>query len=270
MDLAFPPIEELNRRRFEKTMQREAPRKLYVIYFTPRSGSTWLTDLCTQTGHLGTPGEHFNVKTINNTSRIRNVVNLDEYVGIVLRQKSIDGIFGFEITVPHMIRSFGSAERFEGFFGKPAAFFLTRRDLVRQALSIIKFKQTSVSHYRGTSEEERADAETKFTYSAEAIRRASTNVVSMEKRSERYFRRHGIEPIRLEYETLIATPPIDVANQMLRGIGEPEIETFDFAPALQRTGSAKNDAFAEEFRATNGDYLAELDARRRAPLRGVD
>lgn len=267
MSIAWPSPDAVDRKRYETLMRLDPPTTLYVIYFTPRSGSTWLADLCDQTGVLGRPDEHFNIKAISNIPLRHSVTNLEDYAALIMRRRNVGGVFGFEITLSHMLRTFESRERFLALFGGAISFWLTRSDIVRQALSIVKHKQTAISQNRSGDEARHAAAEAKFVYDAEAIRRATRNLVNMEKRTERFFRDHAIAPHRLDYETLVATPPIEVANTLIRAIGRKELQTFDYTPALQRTGTDKNEDFAARFRNENADYLAELDERRRAPLR---
>ena len=46
--------------RHERIKKRAPAQTNYVIYFTPRSGSSWLTDVLQQTGQLGAAPEAFN------------------------------------------------------------------------------------------------------------------------------------------------------------------------------------------------------------------
>ena len=77
-----------------------APRaeRSYVIHFTPRSGSSWLTDVLGQTNVFGLPDEYFNPSFIPRNATAFGATNLDEYIEVLHRRrgaKAKGGIFGF-------------------------------------------------------------------------------------------------------------------------------------------------------------------------------
>ena len=66
-----------------KLAKRPAARTRFVMHFTPRSGSSWLTDLAEQTGRLGKPGECFNPNFLPRMAARLDAANMDEFVEVM-------------------------------------------------------------------------------------------------------------------------------------------------------------------------------------------
>jgi LPS sulfotransferase NodH len=79
--------------------------KNYIILFTPRSGSSWLTELITDRTILGRPSEWFNPDLMQSAMNgfYRKSENIYEYCSALQdRHKSAEGIFGAELTAKHL------------------------------------------------------------------------------------------------------------------------------------------------------------------------
>lgn len=72
---------EASQKKYEFWMRTAPPSKAYSILFTPRSGSSWLTSILTQTKAMGTPSEWFNPELMPSSSRAKGARNLDQFVG---------------------------------------------------------------------------------------------------------------------------------------------------------------------------------------------
>ncbi|CAN0588975.1 unnamed protein product, partial [Ectocarpus sp. 12 AP-2014] len=76
-----------NEKKFAHAMSWAEPMTRYVVFFTPRSGSSRLTDLATRTGALGKPGECFNPAFVPAIAQSYSARNLDEYTDLVMRYR---------------------------------------------------------------------------------------------------------------------------------------------------------------------------------------
>lgn len=79
--------------------------------FTPQSGSSRLTDLARASGALGNPGEEFNPGFVPEMAGKRAARDLRDYVTVLERAKSENGVFGVEATYLHIKSVFGSSQR---------------------------------------------------------------------------------------------------------------------------------------------------------------
>jgi hypothetical protein len=69
----------------------------YVILFTPRSGSSWLTQLLSSTQRLGLPEEYINPDFVFDVARFLNAKTSGQLLDALLRRrKTENGIFGIE------------------------------------------------------------------------------------------------------------------------------------------------------------------------------
>lgn len=254
----------VNRERFERLMQRPAPTQKYVIYFTPRSGSSRITDICSKTKTLSSPGEMFHQTNVPIIARNLGARNLDEYVDVVTRKCTTRGVFGCEMTFGMIKTTFGTPRNFLEHLGGGPSFWLIREDIVAQAVSLSSMVQSRVGHAVEGNEDDVAQARKLFTYDRDDIERWIRHVLNFEKRTEQMFSTFELDPLRLSYETMVALKPRGVANVIARHIGANPIKNNNLASTHKKIGTSKNVEFAQRFRETEAAYLAEV-ADRRAP-----
>lgn len=253
--------------RFRVDMQKPGARKTYGIYFTPRSGSSWLTDMIRHTGRLGKPEEWFNPRFLPRVARSVNADNLMNCVKMLKRKQAPGGIFGFELTYYQMLASFGSEAAFLSHFPpRTRCFFLIREDIVLQAVSLAKSVATSVYHSANSSTEtiERADHE--FQYDAEAIEHWLGHVLDQETRFERFFAMNGIHPVRISYEMMIGMARDDLVGLFAEHLGEELGEHEASSERHRKIGTAKNNEFAARFAQENAKFLRAVARRRTETL----
>lgn len=253
--------------RFRADMRRTGARKTYGIFFTPRSGSSWLTDVVSRTGRLGKPDEWFNPAFVPGIARSVNADNLTDYVKMLRRKQAPGGLFGFEVTYYQMLATFGSEAAFLARFpaGTPA-FFLMREDIVLQAVSLAKSVATSVYHSRGTPEEEIGRSDREFAYDAGTIEHWLAHILDQELKFERFFARNRLDPVRFSYEEMMAAGREELLAWLAGQLGEAA-GAFDAAQEGHRKiGTDKNLAFAERFARENPPFLREVARRRRDTL----
>lgn len=247
---------------YERVLQKPAADLRYVIYFTPRSGSSWLTDVLSQTRRLSEANEAFNPNFIPNIAQVCNASNLEQYINVLIRRHNYHGVYGFEITMHQLEAVFPRAALFLEHFGSGPCFWLIRRDIVAQAISLAKMVSTNVAHTAHASEEERQASDQSFAYDAKLIRRWLLHILSAERKNEEFFERHGLEPLRMCYEQTTLLSAQQMVNVVTRHLGLPDLPPMEFKSSHGKLGTSRNTEFAERFRMDEATFMAAVDAER--------
>lgn len=254
----------INRERFDRLMQRDAPTLKYVIYFTPRSGSSRITDICSNTKTLSSPGEVFHQTNVPLIAKSLGARNLQEYVDVAMRWRTTKGVFGCEMTYGMIQATFGTAENFLHHVGGGPCFWLIREDIVAQAVSLSNKFQSRVGHAVQGNEGDVARATANFTYDRDDIERWIRHVLNFEAKTEKLFKTHDLSPLRISYETMVALRPRAVANVIAQHIGVDPIRNNKLDTKHKKIGTTKNVEFAARFIEEEAAYLRTV-ADRRAP-----
>lgn len=248
--------------RVERIARRAPATKTYVIYFTPRSGSSWLTDVLQQTRQLGAATEAFNPNFIPNIARSIGAVDATSYHELLGRRFQTNGVNGFEITAHQLRRVFAQPDDFFALYGGCRSFWLLREDIVAQAISLAKMVATSVTHSPLHSEEERASTDAAFRYNRRNVMHWLEHILDAERQTEAWFERYGISPLRLSYERIMAAGPRAIANAVAQRVGVSLSKDCEIVARHTKLGTTKNTEFAERFRVDYGRRLAVIDAAR--------
>lgn len=265
----FPRVGDLNRTRFDREMQNDPASLQYTMFFTPRSGSSWVTDVVTRAERIGMPGEFFNPHLMNRIATALNATSLEEYRNILVRRRMTKGIFGHQIT-DHQLRAvFGSAEKFVELFPQDKCFWLIREDIVLQGISLFKMQHTKISHAPQASDEERQKSEELFVYDAREIKQWINHIRVAETGTEALFETYGLNPFRMSYERNTSLNPRKLVNVMARYLGAPKDPNPKIESVHKKIGTDANLAFAERFREENPEFIAELEEERRPMIEKV-
>jgi LPS sulfotransferase NodH len=125
-----------------------SPEKLYVIIFTARSGSSWLTNVLAETKQLGFPEEYLNPNFVRGVASAVNSIVPEEFMaGLQRRRQSPNGVFGLEARELD-IESFGADCFFKIFDCNTVFFNLWRNNLVAQAVSLFRAVETQQFHIK--------------------------------------------------------------------------------------------------------------------------
>ncbi|KZY38111.1 hypothetical protein A3731_40905 [Roseovarius sp. HI0049] len=252
--------------RFIEDMDKRDPPRTFGIIFTPRSGSSWLTDVLTQTQLLGKPQEWFNPNFVPNITRAINAKDLDGYIKMLRRKHKKGGFFSYEITIYQMRRVFGGGGQFLTYFPRRQPFFyLTREDMVLQAISLAKAVRTSVFHAAQSAEDDIEKADAEFTYDAQEIMRWLDHVLDQERVCEAFFERNNVTPYRLSYEQITASGAEATAGRflkILRPAKAAELEIPDMRSAHRKIATTRNSDYATRFRSEHPEKIAEIEAFR--------
>ena len=265
----FPCAGDLNRTCFEREMLKDPASLQYTMFFTPRSGSSWLTDVVNRAERIGRPGEYFNPNTMHEIATRLNATAIEEFRDILIRRSITKGVFGQQIT-DHQIRAvFGNTDRFVELFPQDKCFWLIREDIVLQGISLYKMQHTKISHAPQASDEELLKREDLFVYDAKEIKRWIRHIRVAETGSEALFEKFGMNPFRMSYERNTQLSPQRLVNIMARYLSVPEDQNLKIESIHKKIGTAANLAFADRFREQNRDFVAELEEERRPMIEKV-
>ena len=251
--------------KFGREIERPCARRSYAIYFTPRSGSSWLTDILRTSQKVGNPSEWLNPNHVGNIAKAINAHDIDSYVAMLRRKQVRGGIFGLETTYYQLNKIFpDNADFFTHFGAWTESFYLIREDIVAQAVSLSKAVLTGVYHAVVTPAEELERADEEYGYDRGDILNWLDHIRSLEIKTEAFFAKFGIEPIRLSYEAITTSADATVSAFFRKLNVEAAVDELPVS-GHRRIATEKNSAFATRFRAENSTFMRKIDAAR-APL----
>ncbi|MFD2845195.1 Stf0 family sulfotransferase [Paracoccus cavernae] len=254
---------EANQKSYEFWMRTAPPSKVYSILFTPRSGSSWLTSILTQTKAMGTPSEWFNPELMKSSSQAKGARDLDQFVGAISRHDIHGNTFGFEITHHQLRAVFGSDQKFMAYFPNALFFWLIRKDIVAQGVSLDKMVQTKISHASNYDASEIAKSDRSYDYDADRIRSWISHIHAAELASEKMIADFNLAPVRLSYEQITKAGEQKVVELFAAKLGLEGFAAKDVSSSDHRKiGTEKNDAFSERFREENKEFMDQIDAER--------
>jgi LPS sulfotransferase NodH len=236
------------------------PVKRYVILMTPRSGSTVLSAALAKTGVLGRPGERFNrasgyVQELARKTGARDLAGLiDQVVNTSLTPNGVSGIKGgLHQVLPYMMTRHWRDQNADTLY-----LYLTREDVLRQAVSRYKGMETKIWHFRGEETRESRKELLEVPYDFDAIQKQVHYIVEMMCDYEMYFARLGILPYRLTYEQVTSQMP-EIVAEIARRLDV----TLDREITLEEAGMEKladenSEALIEQFKC---DIRRRLDAQ---------
>lgn len=252
------PAEALDRIRTENT--NVTP---YVILFTARSGSTFLTHELKRTGVLSLPQEWFNWSHVTSQTEA-NARSPEAYISNVVRENlSKNNIFGLEMNWLQYCALSAICPPQRLFPKRIRWFMLRRRNLVAQAVSIYMADMTKLYHSYEI-DDDKASAFASVPYDAEALKRAVNEFVRQELRMNQMMRNNHVSPINLYYEDLTADPvgtAMLVANVMGIWLPEDYLKAGSENP-IKKVATARNQEFEETFRKEEQAFLADALDRR--------
>ena len=246
------------------------PAASYIICATPRSGSTLLCDLLTDTGAAGRPNSFF---------RRQSFAEWADYFGVSVSAWDADhqfdraylaaarrhgtagtGVFGLRLMweslgeLSQRLDSFypnlaGDRARLQAVFGPPVYLHLSRDDKVAQAVSLLRAEQSGLWHRNADgSERERLATGQAPAYDARRLSELVTEVETHDAAWRDWFAREQVEPLRITYETLTAAPQATLAG-VLSALGLDPALARDAAPRTAKLADSVSRAWAARFRA---------------------
>jgi len=212
------------------------PTRGYAICGTQRSGSNLLCELLAATHVLGKPLDYFNAVGRRAKGEPDYPSEVAGQLRAIVESRTSNDVYGFKLFAYDAQMLSGTA----WFDALPNLRFihLTRDDVLGQAISLVRAKQTG--QWRAGME-----AAGEARYDAQAIRAELAGIARDDARWRTYFALNGIDAIDLRYETLVMQPKraTDVVA-LAMGIPAPSGVA---RPALGVQRDALSDAWRERF-----------------------
>lgn len=174
--------------------------KTLLVAITERSGSTMLCDLLAQTNLVGNPTEYLNPRgVIQHNLKSIFASNIVEYICNIRSANSKDGVFSLK-TNYWDLEPLLSVPRLCGcLFGDVTVVYLTREDIVMQAISSYRARQSKVWHIK----EGESRPEGSITFNEQEILQLVDRLIKERLNWEKLFSVTGIKPLRVSYEELV-------------------------------------------------------------------
>ena len=254
--------------------QEQAPHlqmgyESYIICTSPRSGSTLLCQLMTNTNVAGVPNSYFHKPSLANWMEVHGIApnslgNRSETLEAVLKKAhktgtAETGMFGLrlqggslnyfldQLKLLHPEQN-SDVERLNTTFGETAFIFLSRKNKLEQAISCVKAMQTGLWHTaeNGTEFERLAPPQPPY-FDAKAIRQHIAEFEEDDQRWEHWFTKESIQPLRLSYEDL-AKDSVATLNTVLKALGLQTSSTIGTKAPLRKMDNELNEEWATLYR----------------------
>jgi LPS sulfotransferase NodH len=247
----------------------------YIICATPRSGSTLLCDLLTDTGICGRPNSFFTRRFVHYWARELNLSvaqwnnehEFDQSYLCAVLQRGADGtrVFGMRlmwesvVELSKRLESFypdrsNDNARFCSAFGSPCYLHLTRADKVAQAVSLLRAEQSGLWHvFADGSERERHKSGQVPIYDASLLSELVAMLEEHDAAWLEWFSLQDIEPLRITYEALSCEPK-DVMATVLSFIGLDSGVAGAAEPKTAKLADSENHEWAARFRQERASY----------------
>ncbi len=249
---------------------RDGPPRGLIVAASPRVGGTFFLDLLSRTQRFGHLGEHLAAWDNARQAGCRLPRPLDEaMLAEWAWSASLDGRAGCRVAFPQfevLCRQHGGADWPSRWLDRLSPLFwlrLVRRDRVAQAVSDVLARATGKWSDRGLP----TLAAAQPAYDAGAIAETLARIEAAEAGWDRFFADHGIVPLTLVYETLVADPTAAL-RAVFDALGEPMPATGVIESEYRRQADTLNADWIRAFRATHGPAsrdAADLGGDQAAP-----
>jgi LPS sulfotransferase NodH len=192
----------LNLKKLEELEKMPDPEHTYIIAITPRSGSSYLSDVITKTKQLGRPGEFLSQAVIQNVVKTIPGKNSEQYLRNVMRfRKTRNHVSGIKASW-FQFRNFQDSMVDKSQLLKFKYIYLTRKDLNAQAVSLYRATATTVFHTNIEHSEEALKKLNTLQYDYTQIKNWYLHIVEQEKGWKKFFQNNNISPLTIYYEDI--------------------------------------------------------------------
>ena len=227
------------------------PLGSYMLASIPRSGSTYCAIKFWQTGLLGAPVEYLNFHVVAEFLQ-RLGYRVDENGGVPIQQmsgywrnvqrlrSSPNGMFGYKMFATNYREIARRVPEFLREITPHYVIYLTRKDVVGQAMSYSRAQRSKV-WFAGVARTPEVD------YDYAHIKSCLRSIEAQKTAWEHVFALTGIEPIRITYEDMLASPSA-VVGRVLNAMGiEPDMRCAVSVPMIERQTDGISKAWRERF-----------------------
>ncbi len=117
----------------------------FILAMTPRSGSSYLCDLLVRTKQVGNPGEYLNRFLLPGVLQTYPAQDMYSYIACLAKHQADKGVFGIKATYLH-IKELIEANIMQHVFPKAKIVLLFRRNVVLQAVSLYRARESGIFH----------------------------------------------------------------------------------------------------------------------------
>ncbi|WP_050776062.1 Stf0 family sulfotransferase [Roseibium alexandrii] len=240
----------------------------YVLCTSPRSGSTLLCKMLTETGVAGHPESYFHKPDLGNwasylgVSRSAGMGEL-EYLRLLIdtaieQGTANTGMFGLRLQ-RHSFDFFfrqlrilcpnepTDKARFEAVFGRTLFVHLTRPDKLSQAVSFVKAQQSGLWHRAADgSELERLSPPADPVYDFAALKDCCDQFIQFDRDWNDWFAEQAIKPLRLSYDDLCGDPQTEL-KRVLTALDLPPSAADPVQPGVAKLADSINADWIKRF-----------------------
>jgi LPS sulfotransferase NodH len=225
--------------------QRTNLKSSYIVCALPRSGSTLLCEGLAQTRQTGIPKEYFHqpLREQFQAQWQLSDASFSTYFEEVLKQATTsNGVFGFKIMypdLPPLIDQLRQSARtpnlpainvLQQFFPDLQLIFIHRRDHIRQAISLVRARQTGIWQHHPEQSQTQQDVE--LSYDSAVIDQAILEITRWEGAWRLFFEQIDSHPWTIVYEDFIRNYP-NTIQATLNFLGQPHLQDIP-TPRLEK------------------------------------
>ncbi|MDJ0554397.1 MAG: Stf0 family sulfotransferase [Microcoleaceae cyanobacterium MO_207.B10] len=238
----------------------------YLICITPRSGSSWLTEILSGTKILGNPEEWFNPGNLPGIIQNRYpCLDIIEYFDCIKRTQCTENkVFGMELSFfQHQLLcdALETTKKDSSLSllnpEKNKFIYLYRLDLVAQAVSLYRAVETGMFHSAQTNASEKALVD--FKYSDDRIWHWLIHILQQEFGWQQNFSKKCISPLYLTYEEMWSNPNLTKLRLINHILGNlDQINQIDESSSYNhaKIANSKSNEIITKF---YQDYAKEID-----------
>jgi LPS sulfotransferase NodH len=222
--------------------------RLILLCMTPRSGSTALSAAMASTRRLGLGGD----ERLNQKNKVLNQIlretmprsRREVLERVIEASRTPNGVAQIKCDLPQILPFLLDRDCFE-ILRQARVVYLTRGDLLGQAISRYRSSLSGVAHVRGAQDTAPVEVPYDFAGIAGHLERLARMMVSY----ERTFALLGIRPLRITYEQIVADPGRivhEIAKKVGVDIRPGQIAGLE-AGGHRRVGGSNNAALRARF-----------------------
>jgi LPS sulfotransferase NodH len=242
----------------EQAIRDHAPAdRSFLVFFTPRSGSSWLTKIVSATKSLGFLEEYINPDFLPDVARQMHATDQATLLAMLKRwAKTKNGVFSIEVRAVD-VDLFGEEEFFEAFSPSTVTFFLWRDNIVAQGISL--YRAVTTKRYHSTDAPAASPA-----YDAEAIAGWMRHIVEIENENLTLLQRRGLHARFLRYEDIVRDRATTLAtfSDAVRVDLTPEQFEAGQEQDLHKIADEWNYSAEQQFRQERRDFIWDLEGER--------
>lgn len=252
----------------------EASSKLDLfIAFTPRSGSSWLTNVLTEIKALGVPEEYFNPSLLPGFLKAFPSSSPQNYIQTLRKKKKSDlEVFSFEITW-FQFKLWQELGIENALCNNRIYVWLRRRDLVSQAVSLYKAVESGYFHSVQPNSKDVSEKSKKVSYDKEKIKEWYNHILVQELGFNQYLKENRIASLNIFYEDMMASKAKTIQDiiEFINRINQPTktitlqdkmIENIVNTVKHKKIGARENEAMACQFNGEMHEYVNMCQSKR--------